>query len=321
PNRSAWKPSPARQVSAQAACNACSAPRKITASSTMCAGSGWSAPMPRSNAATSRCRKRAPSPAIRAPPISPPPSAATSASYRPPCVAGSKARRRRKAGFHRSRGRRSLRAAIDSGTIEMPSRFVRHTLVENLAGDCLDTFKAHAIAPEPADMGEGRIAVRYFQKQAALDGVAQPQSPIAEKIDVDHLDIRSVGPRIIEAGERCAHFRIAPLVVNGGSLAEPVPGAVGQMEEAEVADQRRAQILQDEGFVAVVLPRVDQRNHRIAVAGNVGEPVPVLGGRLRADALDILHHGKAKRIRIDAGIAPIVEARLEDDIGMARDRK
>ena len=56
----------------------------------------------------------------------------------------------------------------------------------------------------------------------------------------------------------------------------------------------------------------------------MGSPQPAISGNHSrssavgsvADALDVLHHGEAERIGIDAGIARIVEVRLDDDVGV-----
>ena len=92
---------------------------------------------------------------------------------------------------------------------------------------------------------------------------------------------------------------------------------VGQLEEAQFADQMRAQILRDEGVVAELRPGGLQRAHDVAVAGDLRQVVPVLVGRIGNDALDVAHHLETERIGIDAGEAGIVEIRLGHDVGVA----
>ena len=75
--------------------------------------------------------------------------------------------------------------------------------------------------------------------------------------------------------------------------------------------------MRDEAVVAVVCPGLPQHGVGVAAPGDVGEPVAILGFRRGRDAFDILHHRKPERIGVDAGIARIVEARLEDDVGVA----
>ena len=109
----------------------------------------------------------------------------------------------------------------------------------------------------------------------------------------------------------------AALVVNG---VDPDAGAflgiVMQMEHAEVPHQLRAQELGDETFVAVVGPDVAQHAHHVVLAGDVREPFAVLVFGPGDDALDVLHHGEAERIGIEAGKALVVEFGLEHHVGV-----
>src|SRR5439155_22270780 len=91
---------------------------------------------------------------------------------------------------------------------------------------------------------------------------------------------------------------------------------VGDLEETELANEMRAEILQDETLVAEVRPGVAQRAVGIAVAGDVRKPLAIFRSRLDADPLDVLHHGEAERVGIDAAIARVVEGRLKDDARM-----
>src|SRR3984893_1522984 len=72
-------------------------------------------------------------------------------------------------------------------------------------------------------------------------------------------------------------------------------------------------MLQDEAFVAVIRPRVTQDAKTVSRAGYVGKPLPVLLGRLFADAADIAHHREAQRIRVEAAEPRVIEVRLEYD--------
>ena len=47
-----------------------------------------------------------------------------------------------------------------------------------------------------------------------------------------------------------------------------------------------------------------------------GNQLLVLRRRLGADALDVVHHGEAERVGVDAGIARVVEVRLEHHVGV-----
>ena len=88
------------------------------------------------------------------------------------------------------------------------------------------------------------------------------------------------------------------------------------MEQPEVADDPWAEVLKNKAFVAIVRPDVAQYRHRVALAGDIGEVLPILGGRLDADAFDILHHRETQRVGIDAGIAAVIVIRLENNVGV-----
>src|SRR5581483_5365850 len=85
---------------------------------------------------------------------------------------------------------------------------------------------------------------------------------------------------------------------------------VSDLEQPEVADDLRAEILQHEALVAVIGPGVAQYPVGVAAAGNVREILAVFVLRLKADALDVAHHRKAQRVRIEPAEARVVEARL-----------
>src|SRR5690606_3526544 len=46
------------------------------------------------------------------------------------------------------------------------------------------------------------------------------------------------------------------------------------------------------------------------------EPLAILRSRLDTDALDVLHHGEAERVGVDAPVTPVVETALGDEIGI-----
>src|SRR6185437_16290222 len=118
------------------------------------------------------------------------------------------------------------------------------------------------------------------------------------------------------ARQRAANVAITALVMDGADDERVVAGLVIHAEQAEVADEPRAQILQNEALVAVVGPGMAQRAVGIAITGDIGEPFAVLAARLEADALDVAHHGEAQGVGIDAVVARVVEIGLEDDAGV-----
>ena len=64
----------------------------------------------------------------------------------------------------------------------------------------------------------------------------QAELTVSQKIDIDHLYIRPVRARVIDAGKGGAYGRISTLVMNGRDFAEPVGGTIGEIEKAEFAN-------------------------------------------------------------------------------------
>src|SRR3546814_8148418 len=77
-----------------------------------------------------------------------------------------------------------------------------------------------------------------------------------------------------------------------------------------------AEKLGDETFVTIVRPYVLHHRVGIARSSDIREPHPVLGCRVHADAADVLHDAKAKRIRIETAILAGIEHGLMRHIGM-----
>src|SRR3546814_8332477 len=77
-----------------------------------------------------------------------------------------------------------------------------------------------------------------------------------------------------------------------------------------------AEKLGDETFVTIVRPYVLHHRVGIARSSDIREPHPVLGCRAHADAADVLHDAKAKRIRIETAILAGIEHGLMRHIEM-----
>src|SRR5690242_6377208 len=88
---------------------------------------------------------------------------------------------------------------------------------------------------------------------------------------------------------------------------------IGDLEDLELANDGRAQILQDKALVAVICPGVAQHAKRVTAAGNFREVLAVLTRRLLAHAANIAHHREAEGIGVEAAEAWIVEARLRSE--------
>src|SRR3546814_14452263 len=77
---------------------------------------------------------------------------------------------------------------------------------------------------------------------------------------------------------------------------------IEELEQLPVPHEMWAQKLGDETFVTIVRPYVLHHLVGIARSSDIREPHPVLGCRVHADAADVLHDAKAKRIRIETAI-------------------
>src|SRR5581483_7175806 len=138
------------------------------------------------------------------------------------------------------------------------------------------------------------------------------QAAVAGEVDVDDLDVGIDVADVILPGELAANAAVAALVVDrvhpdAGALL----GVIMQVEQPKLTDQVRAQKLADEAFVAVVGPDVAQHGLDPASTCDFRKPLTVLLRRLAHDALDVLHHGKAERVRVEAREALIIEFGLE----------
>jgi len=146
---------------------------------------------------------------------------------------------------------------------------------------------------------------------ASMAGVdAAPDADIYVFMDGDHSDVPARLADLIEPIRRdeadvvlprqhAADAAIAPRVVDGVDLDAGALGwIVMQMKHPEMTHQPRAEKLADEAFVAIVGPDVAEHAHRVAGPGDIRKPFAILVVRRDDDALDVLHHRKAKRVWI-----------------------
>src|SRR6266446_8223001 len=216
------------------------------------------------------------------------------------------------AGHSRREGR-----DLATATLEPRRNLVR---LEHAVARGVDLLEADAVAPELAQMIEHRAAARLVEQDAVVYGMSEDEAAVAGEIDVADLDVRVVPRQVVVARERAADVAIAALVMDGANEERVVAGLVQHSEQAELADEPGAQILQHEALVAVIRPGMAQGAIGVAVAGDVGEPLAILIARLEADALDVAHHGEAQGIGVDAVVARVVEIGLEDDAGVRMQR-
>ena len=173
------------------------------------------------------------------------------------------------------------------------------------------------VAPKLAQAGQRCVALARVERHLVAQHVAQAQHPVAREIGIDHLDVGRAVRQVVAARQRVAQRVVAARVVDRGDLHRLFLFGIAQRKEPQVAHDLGAEELLDEAFVAVIGPGVLQHAAPIAAAGDGGKPFAVLGlGRL-ADPLHVAHHGKAERIGVDAGIARMIVARLEQHARMA----
>src|SRR5690242_21080138 len=98
-------------------------------------------------------------------------------------------------------------------------------------------------------MVEDGAAARLVEDNAVMDGVREDEAAVAGEIDIADLDIRVVPREIVVPGERAADLAISPLVVDGVDDERVRALLVQHLEEAELADEPRREILQHEAFV------------------------------------------------------------------------
>ena len=162
-------------------------------------------------------------------------------------------------------------------------------------------------------MHERAVALILVEQNAIAHEMREHKAAAAGEIGVRYLDIRILLRNVVLARKQAAHITIARLVVDGLDAHRMILRLVADVEDAEVANDLRAQELMDEAFVAEIRPGILQSLHGLTVAREVREPPTILIRRLQTDALDVAHHRKAERVRVEAREAAIGEARLIDN--------
>src|SRR5262245_26779490 len=98
--------------------------------------------------------------------------------------------------------------------------------------------------------------------------------------------------------------------------AGALSGIVVQMKQSHLPHEARAEKLTEETLVPVVRPGVAQHSHYVPFAGDVRKPLAILVVGTGDDPLDVLHHGKAERIALEARKPRMVELGLEAYVGV-----
>ncbi len=104
--------------------------------------------------------------------------------------------------------------------------------------------------------------------------------------------------------------------MNGGNLKIVITIVVHYRKQTEIPHHFRRQELTDEALVFKFAHGEMQRLQPVG-AGDVREPVAIFLSWRLTDALDVLEHGKAQRIRVDTVIPLAVIRRLIHHVGMA----
>ncbi len=87
-------------------------------------------------------------------------------------------------------------------------------------------------------------------------------------------------------------------------------------KQAEITHHLRRQELADKALILEVAHREMERLQPVG-PGDIREPVFILFRRVLTDTLDVLEHGKAQRIRVNAAVPRAVVRRLEYHVGVA----
>ena len=149
-----------------------------------------------------------------------------------------------------------------------------------------------------------------------MRNIAQRQGAVAAQIHVPDLNVRFKITQVVLGRQARADLAIALFVVDRGDLQEVVAVIIQYGEEAEITHDLRRHELADKALILKITHREVQRFQPVGT-GNIREPVFVLfGGRL-TNTLDILEHGKAERVRVNAAVPRAVICRLEYHVGVA----
>ena len=164
-----------------------------------------------------------------------------------------------------------------------------------------------------ADYGSTAL---FFEQHPIMHVMRKDEAAIASEIDIDHLNVGLAPGQIILPRQCAANFAIADVVMDRFDAQRRLCAVVGDMEQPKAPDHGRAQMLKDEALIAVIRPGMAQHAKAVSRAGNFGKPLPILPGRLLADAIDVAHHREAERIRVQAAKPRVIEIRLKHDARM-----
>src|SRR5690348_5998687 len=145
---------------------------------------------------------------------------------------------------------RGLRAPSSSS----PGSAGRRYLVgfEGFVGGGIDFQQLDGITPQRGGMPDYGATALFFEQHAIMHVMRKNEAAIASEIDIDDLNVRLAAGQIILPGESAANLSIADIVMDRFDAQRRLCAVVRDMEQPEPADHRRAEMLQDEAFVAVI---------------------------------------------------------------------
>ena len=155
-----------------------------------------------------------------------------------------------------------------------------------------------------------------IQRCAVVRDIAQRQRAVTAQIHIPDLNVRFKIAQVVLRRQARADLTIALFVVDRRDLQVVVAVIIQYGEEAEITHDLRRHELADKALILKITHREVQRFQPVRT-GNIREPVFVLfGGRL-ADTLDVLEHGKAECVRVNAAVPRAVIRWLEYHVGVA----
>lgn len=181
----------------------------------------------------------------------------------------------------------------------------------------IDFAQANVVAPEIGKMLEHTLGVNLIEQRTVYCRVAKQKAAITGEIDIDNLDIGIDETNIVLPRQFPADAAITPIVMDSiNPDARSFRRIIVEVEHPHMPHQPRTEKLADKALVTIIRPDIAQHPHDVAPSGDIRKPFAVLIVRIGHDFLDVPHHCKSQRIRIEAGEVATVEIRLEDDIGV-----
>ena len=160
------------------------------------------------------------------------------------------------------------------------------------------------------------LAAALVERRAALRYVAQRQRAVAAQVDVVDLNIGFQIAQVVLCGKLLTNGAVARFIMDGGDLEIVVAVVVQYGKQAEITHHLGRQELADKALI-LEFAHGEVQGLQPVGTGDIREPVAILLRRRLTDALNILEHCEAERVRVNAVIPGAVVRRLEHHVGMA----